>query len=212
MELPGGERITVHCANTGAMAGCAEPGSEAWLSTFANPRRKYRHTLELVRSAEGHLIAVNTARANGIVAEALAAGVLPGFGRCEDVRREVPIPGESQGRFDLFAHDTHIEVKTVTLKLPDSGAFPDAVSVRATRHVNALASLARSGRRAALVFCVLHAGIAAVRPADEIDPAYGTALRRAISAGVRVVALRCRISVDGLEPVGEMPFSGPSAM
>ncbi len=207
VEMRDGERITVHCANTGAMTGCAAPGSAAWLSTAANPRRKYRYTLELVQSPDGELIAVNTARANGIVAEALAEGLLPGFKQCDPVRREVPIPGESRGRFDLLAGDTYIEVKTVTLKLPDTGAFPDAVSARATRHVDALARLARSGRSAALVFCVLHAGIRAVRPADEIDPAYGIALRRAINAGVRVIALGCRIDIDGIAAVGVLPFS-----
>ena len=52
----------MHCANTGAMTGCATPGSRAWFSTSANPRRKYAHTLELVEDADADLIAVNTAR------------------------------------------------------------------------------------------------------------------------------------------------------
>ena len=150
------ERMTIHCANTGAMTGCAEPGSAVWYSTSANPRRKYPHTLELVRSARGHLIGVNTARANGLVAEAVAAGLLPDVApagppaRC--LQREVPIaealPGE-RGRFDLRVGETFVEVKTVTLRIAGSaveGAFPDAVSARATRHVEALAAAARAGR------------------------------------------------------------------
>lgn len=195
----------MHCANTGAMTGCAEPGSRVWYSTSANPRRKYAHTLELVEDADGDLIAVNTGRANALVADALEAGLLPGFRAGLPIRREVPIPGGDGGRFDLLVGDTYIEVKTVTLKVAGGGAFPDAVSRRATRHVDALAALARAGRSTALVFCVLHTGIDAVRPADEIDPAYGVALRRASTAGVAIAALRCRISAQEIVPTDTVP-------
>ena len=198
-----GEETTIHCPNTGAMLGCADPGSAIWYSTSLNPHRKYRHSLELVRGAEGHLIAVNPARANGVVAEAVAAGLL-GFPADAEVRREVAIPNAT-GRFDLAVGGAFVEVKSVTLKLADSGAFPDAVSERATRHAGELAKLARQGRRTMLAFCVLHAGINAVRPADEIDPVYGTALRRAAADGVEVVALRCAISPQRLVPVGLLP-------
>ena len=70
--------LTVHCPNTGAMLGCAEPDSEAWYSTSDNPKRKYPHTLEVVVSANGR-VGVNTARANQLVAEALSAGTLAPF-------------------------------------------------------------------------------------------------------------------------------------
>lgn len=213
----GMRRVTIHCANTGAMTGCAEPGSAVWYSTSANPRRKYPHTLELVRSARGHLIGVNTARANGLVAEAVAAGLLPDVAPAgppaRRLQREVPIaealPGE-RGRFDLRVDDTFVEVKTVTLRIAGSaaeGAFPDAVSARATRHVEALAAAARAGRGAALVFCVLHAGIRSVRPADEIDPAYGAALRAAAASGVRLRALACHLSPRGIAPRGPLPVN-----
>jgi len=46
LELPGGEVIHAHVPNTGRMTGCADPGSRAWYSTSADPRRKLAHTLE----------------------------------------------------------------------------------------------------------------------------------------------------------------------
>ena len=197
--------VTIHCPNTGAMTRCAEPGWAIWYSTSDNPRRKYRHTLELVRDDEGQLIAVNSARANAVVAEALAEGLLPSISTGDTpVRREVAIPGE-RGRFDLVAGDVYVEVKAVTLNLAGTGAFPDSVSVRATRHVNALARLARSGRRTALVFCVLHTGIRTVRPAHEVDPAYARTLRLAAASGLDLVALRCRISPLGIRAIDTLP-------
>lgn len=202
----------MHCANTGAMLGCAAPGSAVWYSTSSNPRRKYRNTLELVRNANADLIAVNTAHANGVVADAFERGLVPGFRAGLPVRREVPIParahaGRPAGRFDLLVGETYVEVKTVTLKVADSGAFPDAVSVRATRHARALTTLARSGLSTAMVFCVLHTGIHAVRPADEIDRTYGDALRRAVAAGVTVLALRCSVSVARIVPRDTVPVN-----
>ena len=204
VETAAGETLTLHCPNTGAMTGCADPGSVAWYSTSTNERRKYPHTLEVVEDRDGHFIGINSARANELVAEALEADLLPGFPKNARVQREVVIPGQP-GRLDLLVDDIYVEVKSVTLKLADSGAFPDAVSVRATRHLDTLSRLARKGGGAALVFCVQHSGISTVRSADEIDPGYGLALRRAVADGVQVCALRCRVTPLGVAPVGVVP-------
>lgn len=206
-----GRPATIHCANTGAMTGCDTPGSPVWYSTSDNPRRKYAHTLELVGTGEGDLICVNTLRANHLIAEALTAGTLPGFPGTPPFRREVKLP-RGHGRLDFLIADAcraglHLEIKSVTLRLAGGdGAFPDAVSERATRHANALAELAAAGERAMLGFCVLHTGIRTVRPADEIDPVYGAALRRAMALGVAVVAVRARISPGGMTLDREVPF------
>ncbi|MDE0661877.1 MAG: DNA/RNA nuclease SfsA [Gammaproteobacteria bacterium] len=210
VETAAGATLTLHCPNTGAMTGCADPGSPAWYSTSTNARRKYPHTLEIVGDRDGHLIGINSARANTLVVEALADGVLPGFPAGARVRREVAIPGQ-RGRLDLLVDDVYVEVKSVTLKLSDSGAFPDAVSVRATRHLDTLARLMRAGQRTALVFCVQHTGIDKVRSADEIDPDYGDALRRAVAAGVHVLAVRCRVTPSEIAPVGVVPVYVRSA-
>jgi sugar fermentation stimulation protein A len=88
-------------------------------------------------------------------------------------------------------------VKNLTLGYPDgTGAFPDAVSERAVRHVNALITRVRDGDRAVLLFCVQHTGIRRATSADEIHPAYGNALRAALAEGVEVYAYGCEIERD----------------
>jgi sugar fermentation stimulation protein A len=66
VELPGGEIITVHCPNTGAMTGCADAGSRVWLSVSDSKTRKYPHTWELVETASG-MACIHSAKANQVV-------------------------------------------------------------------------------------------------------------------------------------------------
>ncbi len=205
VEIAGRGVVTMHCANTGAMLGCDTPGSPAWFSTSSRTQRKYAHTLEIVETKAGNRIGVNTARANAVVAEALAEGRIPEL-RTRLFRREVPVPARprssSRGRFDfgLYRTDTdedpvaYVEVKSVTLARGCLGAFPDAVSERARRHVEALARCVAIGYRSVLLYCVPHTGIRSVTPADDIDPEYGAALRRAADAGVEIIAYGCTVS------------------
>ena len=57
VRLSSGEVITAHCPNTGAMTGCAEPGSRVWLSTSESKTRKYPQTWELVETPDGGVLA-----------------------------------------------------------------------------------------------------------------------------------------------------------
>jgi sugar fermentation stimulation protein A len=50
-----------------------------------------------------------------------------------------------------------------------------------------------------LLFFVARPDVEAVRPADEIDPAYGRALRKAMQAGVEVLAIGARFTRRGVE-------------
>ena len=214
VALPGGEVQTVHCPNTGAMTGCSRPGSDVWLSDSENARRKYRYTLEIVAAGE-HLICVNTARANQLVEEALRLGTIPSLAGYRDMRREPPLPGGG-GRFDFLLSDPvqgncYLEVKSLTLGLEDGrGAFPDAVSVRALKHVRELIHCRRENRgRAVLFFCVMHTGVRFATTADHIHPAYGELVREALDAGVEVAAWGCAISPMGLRLHAELPFVSP---
>ena len=201
VELADGELLTVHCPNTGAMTGCADPGSRVWLSVSDSPTRKYPHTWELVETASG-MACIHSARANRVVEEAIVAGRIEPLAGYEEVAREVNYGDGS--RADLWLRGSEepecvIEVKSVTL-CRDSGVgvFPDAVSARARKHLDELAAMARSGYRAVIFFCVFHEGIREVRPAFDIDPAYCDALARALADGVEAMAWRAGISPAGI--------------
>ncbi len=196
-----GDIITVHCPNTGSMLNCCPSDAPILYSCSHNAKRKYPFTWEAVQVAHGHWAGINTGRANALVAEAIGHGDIPQLPSVVP-QREVAL-GDS--RFDLAFGDrqdphTIVEIKSVTLGPgegdPDHGVvlFPDAQTTRGQKHLRALSTLAASGRRAVLFFCVQHTGAREVRPADQIDPCYGQLLRDAVSAGVEVLAWRTRIS------------------
>merc|ERR1711969_521836 len=103
IETDAGEKLTVHCPDPGSMRGCALPGAPVRCSTSDNPKRKLRHTLEMIR-AGSIWVGVNTGRANQVVARVLAAGTvrsLSGYRRHE--REVVAAPG-SRLDFRLTDH------------------------------------------------------------------------------------------------------------
>lgn len=210
VELVSGETVTAHCPNTGAMAGCAEPGFLVWLAHVPGGGRKYAYRWELVETAAGYLVGINTARPNRLVEEALAAGLLPEFAGYGELRREVTLPDKGM-RVDMRLRypdrpDLALEVKNVTAAVENGEAyFPDAVTVRGRKHLNVLADLARNGQPAALVYCVQRADVTAVRPAAMIDPAYADAFRAAIDAGVTAIALRAEVSPQAVTLTTRIP-------
>ncbi|WP_120513340.1 DNA/RNA nuclease SfsA [Photobacterium salinisoli] len=203
IALPDGTVTTIHCANTGAMTGCAEPGSTIWYSTSDNPKRKYAHSWELTQTEDGHWICINTARANQIVVEALKNNHIPELSGYASLRTEVKY-GTENSRVDIVLDDPllpscFIEVKSVTL-LEDNGRgyFPDAVTTRGQKHLRELADVAATGQRAVLFFAVLHSGIENVAAAHHIDPVYDELLEQAEKAGVEVLCYRAEISPTAL--------------
>ena len=210
VELATGETITVHCPNTGAMTGCAEPGAAVWLSRSTSKTRKYPHTWELVDTGSG-LACVHSALANRVVAEAVAEGSLPELAGYSDYRGEVSYGKGSRADLVLEGEGPRciIEVKSVTLCREDGvGLFPDAVSERGRKHLRELAAVAREdSTRACIFFCAFHGGIQSVSAAGEIDRAYRDTLAEVRDVGVEVQAWHTGVRPAGLELDRELPFS-----
>ncbi|WP_374443561.1 DNA/RNA nuclease SfsA [Pseudomonas panipatensis] len=199
IETATGERLTIHCPNTGSMLNCMSEGGRVWFSRTSDPKRKLPGTWELSETPQGRLACVNTARANRLVEEALLAGVIGELNGFSELRREVAYGVENSRadfRLDFHGEPVFVEVKSVTLGFAGTSqaAFPDAVTLRGAKHLRELAALARQGLRAVLLYCVNLSGIDAVRPAEEIDPTYAAALRDARDAGVELLAYGADIS------------------
>jgi sugar fermentation stimulation protein A len=201
VQLDDGREVTAHCPNPGSMRTCAEPGWRVFLSPANKPSRKLKWTWEIVLAGEeGVPVLVNTARPNHVVAEAIKRGEVPELSAYRGLRQEVKY-GE-RSRIDILLEDAadggppcFVEVKNVTLADgPGQVAFPDSVTKRGAKHMFELAREVQAGHRAVVFFLVSRGDATAMRPADEIDPVYGRALREAAAAGVQVLAYRCEMS------------------
>ena len=98
-----------------------------------------------------------------------------------------------------------LEVKSVTLAEGRLARFPDSVTERGRRHLLELQALMDQGNRAALLFLVQRADCDEVAPADDIDPAYGEALRDAAQAGVEIYALGARVTARAITVERRLP-------
>ena len=201
--LADGSVTTIHVANTGAMTGCAEPNDVVWYSTSSNPKRKYPFSWELCEKANGDVICVNTLRANQLAEEAISSSVITELQGYSTLQREVKY-GSENSRIDLLLTDgdqpdAFVEVKSVTLLEGQQGFFPDAVTTRGQKHLRELEAMVNEGKRAVLLFAVLHTGINSIKAAQHIDPTYSKLLDEVKQAGVEIIAYKAIITPQGLK-------------
>ncbi|MEB6379952.1 DNA/RNA nuclease SfsA [Leclercia adecarboxylata] len=208
---PEGETLTLHCPNTGAMTGCATPGDTVWYSTSSNIKRKYPYTWEITETAFGEYICVNTLRANQLVKEAISLDSIAELRGYNRLKSEVKYGTESS-RIDFMLQaddrpECYIEVKSVTLAEKDNGYFPDAVTLRGQKHLRELMSVAAAGKRAVLLFAVLHSAIGRFSPARHIDPKYAQLLNEAQKQGVEVLVYKAELSADNMTLRSALPVT-----
>ncbi|MAJ93504.1 MAG: DNA/RNA nuclease SfsA [Rhodospirillaceae bacterium] len=199
--LESGDTVTAHCANTGAMLGVQNPGSEVWLSPARNPDRKLKFTWEMIRIGES-LVGINTAHPNKIVAEAIEAGKIPELSGYGDLRREVKYGTNS--RIDILLSedgkpDCYVEIKNVHL-MRDTGVaeFPDSVSTRAAKHQGELANMVEQGARSVTVYLCQREDCDSFRLAADIDPDYARAVKDAKQRGVEAICYACALTPEAI--------------
>ncbi|TRO96896.1 DNA/RNA nuclease SfsA [Glycocaulis profundi] len=201
VTLESGERITVHCPNPGSMMGLKDPGSRCWLSQSDNPKRKLKHTLEVLE-ADGALVGINTGLPNRLAEEAITAGGIAPLTGYASMRREVKYGTNS--RIDLLLEDAArppcwVEVKNVHLmREPGLAEFPDSVTSRGAKHLLELAARAQAGERAVQLFIVQRPDCQRFTPAADIDPVYAEGLRAARDAGVEILGYGCDVSLSAI--------------
>ena len=205
ITLPDGSERTIHCANTGAMTGCADTGNTVWYSTSDNPKRKYPNSWELSETAAGHKICINTARANQLAVEAIESGVIEELQGYDQLQTEVKY-GSENSRIDILLNsksrpNCYIEVKSVTLlddHVEGQGYFPDAVTTRGQKHLQELMLMKDQGHRTVVLYIAQRTDAKAFRVASQIDPEYASLTLDALKKGVEFYCYGCGITDTGI--------------
>lgn len=210
--LPGGEEVTAHCANPGAMLGLLAPHGRVFLSHSDNPARKLRYSWEVVEADFGRgaeFVGVSTALPNRLVETALRGGFFHEFDGWPLVRREVKYGAASRVDFLLEGEGrppVYVEVKNVHLmREPGLAEFPDCATARGAKHMRELADMVRAGARACVVFLIQMRADRFTLAAD-LDPVYARAFGQATEAGVEVIALTCEVTPEGVEIARRVPL------
>jgi sugar fermentation stimulation protein A len=209
--LVDGRPAMAHTNNSGSMRGLLRPGMPILLSRATSSGRKLPYTLELV-CPETAWIGVNTAVPGRMLRQAVHENAIPEFAGFAQLRAEVR---HGQSRLDFVldgpAGRIWVETKNVTLAEQGTALFPDAVTVRGTKHVEELTAMAKAGAETAIFFGIQRTDCAAFGPAAHIDPAFTQAFAAALRAGVRMLPYVLEPSPSGIRLRHRLPLVLPGA-
>ena len=208
VRLKTGEVITAHCANTGGMHECSEPGRKVWLSYHDKPGRKYKYSWDIIDMGSS-LVGVSTSVPNRLVKLAVEAGLIDELNGYDRVKPEVKSGPDSRLDLALYAdgrRDCFVEIKNCTLVKDGLACFPDAVTTRGLKHLVELQRLVKEKKRSVMFYLVQRMDAVRFEPAHHIDPAYGAELIKAEKAGVEILVYDVSISTEFIKLGRKLPF------
>ena len=200
VRLRGGAVVEAHLPNPGRLTGVIAPSCAVLVDGPYPPPRSLRYTLVASKQG-GTWIGTNTIYANHVFPSLVERGLFPEL-EAGSIRAEVT---HGRSRFDFQLGSMFVEVKSVTLATNGAARFPDAVTARGARHCDELAALSRGGQPCAIVFVAQRGDVVSVAPEDDVDPAFGIALRAAAKAGVLVLACALDITPVGASRACRVP-------
>ncbi|NCB63492.1 MAG: DNA/RNA nuclease SfsA [Clostridia bacterium] len=204
-----GKTVICHVKNTGRCRELLIPGAVVYLQEWDKPERKTKFDLIAVEKGN-RLINMDAQAPNKVFGEWAAAGsFVPGL----TLLRPETTFGKS--RFDFYweaedgegaAAPVHpidvrrgfVEVKGVTLEEGGAAFFPDAPTERGVKHVEELIASREAGYEACLFLVIQMKDVSFWSPNDRTHPEFGAAVRRAVQAGVRVMAYDCTVTPERL--------------
>jgi len=198
--LINGREEIAHVKNTGRCRELLLPGARVILQDHGlSTKRKTRYSLISVYK-EDMLVNMDSQVPNRVVMDALMEGKIQGFGTPDLIKGEQKF-GDS--RFDIYYRDGDregfIEVKGVTLEMDGLSKFPDAPTVRGTKHIMEMIKAVQEGYEGNIFFLIQMKGPMAFTPNRLMDPEFGNALDWAIKEGVGLHVYDSLVTLDSIQ-------------
>jgi sugar fermentation stimulation protein A len=183
-----GKREEAHVPDPGRLTELLIPGTRVRLRSAPAPGRRTAWDMIGVKCPQGW-VNIDSRLSNLLFAEALMEGRLAEFSAGSHIRPEYRY-GASRLDFLLECGGPPclVEVKGCTLVVEGTALFPDAPTLRGSRHLEELVRAAGEGYRACMVMVVKHPGGRVFAPHESTDPLFASNLRRAAAVGVEVLA------------------------
>ncbi|WP_292655687.1 DNA/RNA nuclease SfsA [Nitratifractor sp.] len=196
-----GKQVRVHVADTGRLEEILTPERPLLLHPNS-PGMKTDYTLVAAQMEEGWVL-INTRLHPVIARRAIEQGVLGFIPRT--LKQEVPL---GASRLDYLADDTYVELKGCSLVRENTCLFPNAPTVRGTRHLRELIAARAAGHGAAILIMALRP-CRCFAPHPERDPEFRHTFYEALDNGVEYHGFHVRID-EALRVVydGELGLCG----
>lgn len=222
VEIDGVDTV-VHVKNTGRCKELLVPGCTVYLEKSGNPARKTPY--DLIAVEKGNLLINMDSQAPNKVAGEWIRSHQELFPEITFLKPEYTF---GNSRFDFYVeykgigrtkvarekiHKMFIEVKGCTLEFDGHAKFPDAPTERGVKHLTELAEIlnekmcAEDGTlyECGILFLIQMKGCHKFSPNVATHPEFGTALKNAQDAGVRIFVYDCKVTPDTL--IADAPVS-----
>lgn len=208
-----GQIDVAHVANTGSLKTVLAEGIPCLVEPSGNPERKLKWSLQALQCPETKAwVGINTQWPNQFLFQAATKKLIQSWSSFSKVTREVKV--NSHTRLDLLLEEElggrkrYVEIKNVTMWKRDQkqALFPDSVTERGVKHLEALLELRAQGHEAEISFFVSREDCESFGGATEIDPLYCRTLERAAAKGVVVTAHQVQITPAEIKYLGTLPI------
>ena len=183
--LVDGRKVICHMPNPGRMREFLYPGVTLFLTPNRPGLRTAFRAVGVEKGEQKDIFYLDTTRANDVAAYLVQHRRIPGWEHCFLAAREVTM-GDS--RFDLLLCDEitgetfPVEVKSCSFSGEKGAMFPDAPTLRGSKHLAHLIGMSEKGERAGLLILVHYSKAEWFLPNFHGDPSFAAYFRKGMDS------------------------------
>lgn len=185
--------VIAHVHDSGRIRELLYPGNFVKLRKAKNNiNRKTDWDLISALSNTGEDVLINSSFHRKITDIIFSDPEISPFGKVDYIKPEKKY-GDSRLDYYIEKEDEKIwvETKGVSLSIDNCAYFPDAPSIRATKHLQELIKIKKSGSRAAIILIILRDSIE-FKPKIDTDPIFSKTFYEAINEGVEIYPIQLK--------------------